>query len=83
MTAFVNDTGKWVLNIGIHQGTITSRDMERTEHEDEAQARQAYQDAKRQYASFGCQIWFARMIAPGAPYDTGWVSLDAGAPYRS
>jgi hypothetical protein len=77
----VNDTGKWLLSIGIHRGTLTSRDSDQTRHDSEPAARQAYRTAKDYYTSTGTQIWYANMLPPGAPYSTGWIILDHGVPY--
>jgi hypothetical protein len=79
----VNDTGRWILQIGIHQGTIISRDSETTGHSSETEARQEYRTAKDYYTSRGISIRYAKMIPPGAPYATGWVTLDSGVPYLS
>jgi len=80
-TEYVNDTGKWLLSFGIHRGTLTSRDSEQTRHGSEAEARRQYQESKKAYADLGMQVWYAKMIQPGAPYSTGWIVLDSGTPY--
>ena len=81
MPEFVNDTGKWLLSFGIHRGTLTSRDSGRSEHDSEEECRESCREQKASAASFGCKVWFAQMIAPGAPYSSGWVTLDQGEPY--
>ena len=81
MPELVNDTGKWLLSFGIHGGTLMSRDSGRTEHDSEEEARQSCREQKDWAASIGYKVWFAQMIAPGAPYSSGWVTLDRGEPY--
>lgn len=78
----VNDTGKWLLGFGIHRGTLMSRDSGRSEHGSEAEARESYRQQKASAASFGYRVWYAQIIAPGAPWSTGWVTIDQGEPYR-
>jgi len=82
MDTAVNDTGKWLLSFGIHRGTLTSRDSGRTEHDGKEDAERSYQEQKASAASSGYKVWFAKLIAPGAPWSTGWVALDRGEPYR-
>ena len=77
----VNDTGKWLLAFGIHRGTLMSRDSGRSEHGSEEEARKSYREQKASAARIGYRVWFAQMIAPGAPYSSGWVTLDRGEPY--
>jgi hypothetical protein len=77
----VNDTGKWLLSFGIHRGTLMSRDSGRSEHGSEEEARASYRDQKAAAARFGYSVWFAQLIAPGAPWSSGWVTLDRGESY--
>lgn len=81
MSEFANDTGKWLLTFGVHRGTLTSRDSGRTEHDSKEEAEKSYREQKASAARFGYKVWFAQVIAPGAPYSSGWVSLDRGEPY--
>jgi hypothetical protein len=72
--------GKWGISIGIHQGTITSRDTDETSWEHDSF--QACQDALTQAIAYltprGCYIWFAEAIAP----DGTRHKLTEGAPYQ-
>jgi len=52
---------KFILNIGCHRGTITSRDNS-TEYFDTYD--EAYQAYRNFYHSIGYQVWFADIIAP-------------------
>jgi len=54
----------------------------RTEHDGKEDAERSYQEQKASAASSGYKVWFAKLIAPGAPWSTGWVALDRGEPYR-
>lgn len=74
--------GKWLVSHGIHDGTLTSRDLANplgpTEHESEAAAREAFAKAKEGFAQIGCVTWFAYMYD-----DQGkQTELDAPIPYR-
>jgi hypothetical protein len=82
MDTGVNDTGKWLLTFGIHRGTLMSRDSGQSEHGNKDEAERAYREQKANAAAIGCKVWFASLIAPGAPWSTGWVTLDRGEPYR-
>ena len=70
--------GKYLLSIGIHRGTITSRDVEQPKEVASPEAARAeLAKATTEYASFGCQIWFAVLYN-----DQGEATqLVAGAPY--
>jgi hypothetical protein len=69
---------KWKFCVGIHRGTLMSRDSEEprtAESLEECQylARQALLN----YASFGCQIWYCHAISPEGDRHT----LIESAPY--
>lgn len=59
------ETMKWTLHIGIHRGTITSRDSENPKQFDSLEeCREHATDAFRWYRSMGCQCWFCYAISP-------------------
>ena len=74
------ENAKWSLTIGIHRGTITSRDTEHPKQMDSLEACQKEVNrAELEYARFGCYIWFARAVDPeGKTY-----RLHPGTPYLS
>lgn len=56
---------KWTLQIAIHKGTLTSRDIEPTKEFDSQDAAMVdFQDAKKFYRSIGYQIWYAILTSP-------------------
>lgn len=56
---------KWTLTIGIHRGTLTSRDVEHPKEFDTYEEILAeVSKARREYASFGYVIWFANVVSP-------------------
>jgi len=71
-------SGKWVLNYGIHRGTIISRDGESLKFDTEKQARDAWQRISAQIAKRGCFVWFATLISPNDEQSV----LHAGDPYQ-
>lgn len=71
--------GKWVLQHGIHRGTIISRDSAESEYDTREEAIRAFLENKRRHASWGYVIWFAYLISPEGVKEV----LDAGScPYR-
>lgn len=56
---------KWTLKIGIHRGTLTSRDHEQPKKFDDREAALAeYYKAKKWYRSIAYQIWYAELVSP-------------------
>jgi protein tyrosine phosphatase (PTP) superfamily phosphohydrolase (DUF442 family) len=56
----------WTLHIGIHRGTITSRDSEQPKKMATLQeCIDAAEDAFKWYRSIGCMCWFCYAIGPG------------------
>ena len=70
----------WTLFLGIHRGTLTSRDSEqpRTLSSLEACREEAGQ-AESEYRRMGCQIWFGYATGPAGER----VKLLEGEPYWS
>jgi hypothetical protein len=69
----------WMFHIGIHRGTMTSRDSEPPKPAaslDECKVMSV--KAERDYASFGCQIWYCYAMSPDGERHT----LIEGADYR-
>ena len=56
------ETKKWELVIGIHNGTLMSRDVEHPKEFDTVVAE--WQSARKSYAGFGYMIWFANVTSP-------------------
>jgi hypothetical protein len=55
----------WMFHVGIHRGTLTSRDSEPPkEAESLAQCREWAHEALLGYASLGCHIWYCYAISP-------------------
>lgn len=70
---------KWKFHVGIHRGTLTSRDSEEPVDADSLeQCREWARKAQLNYASLGCQIWFCYAVSPEGERTT----LIEGAPYR-
>lgn len=56
---------KWTLVIGIHRGTITSRDTEQPKELGSLEeCQREVTRAEREYASLGAFIWFATATSP-------------------
>src|SRR5262245_42493855 len=56
---------KWTFHCGIHRGTLVSRDSEQPKPmESLAGCRIEAERARRNYASFGYQIWYCYAIGP-------------------
>lgn len=52
-----SETGKWTLHIGIHRGTLTSRDAEQPKQFDSLEeCREEAYSAQRQYRAFNAKI---------------------------
>jgi hypothetical protein len=69
---------KWHFHVGIHRGTITSRDSEPPKEMDSlAECEAAATKARRDYAQLGCQIWFCYAMSPEGERHT----LIPGEPY--
>lgn len=70
---------KWKFHIGIHRGTLTSRDSEPPKEVDSLpECRTMALKAMREYAQLGCLIWYCYAISPTGKR----VTLIDGAPYR-
>lgn len=68
----------WKLVIGIHRGTIMSRDASDSYHDSLEQCREVFEIEKRHYESMGCQIWFATAHGP----DDRTLHISQGTPYN-
>ena len=55
---------KFVLNIGCHRNTITSRDSTSMEFDTFDEAKRQYQESRASYKRFGYVVWFAEIVAP-------------------
>jgi hypothetical protein len=75
-----NTTGKYGLWIGIHRGTLTSREDSNPtfEYETYQEAVAAFEREAHHFARLGRYIWHASIIAP----DGTRSMLVDGAPYR-
>lgn len=69
----------WRLVIGIHDGTLMSRDLGDTTHISLEDCRRDVEGAEKDYAKLGCFIWFATAHGP----DGEIVELHKGTPYHS
>jgi hypothetical protein len=65
---------KYILHLGCHRGTITSRDSTRIECASEAAARKRVAESEAFYRSVGYVVWFANLEMP----DGTKKSLHAG-----
>jgi len=78
-SALVTSTD-WTLHLGIHRGTITSRDAESPKPLKSLKAcRTEASRAEQQYQQIGCQIWFCYAVGPNDKR----VTLIEGVPYES
>jgi hypothetical protein len=69
---------KWKFHIGIHRGTLTSRDSENPKELGSLEeCQKAAQDALRDYTRLGCYIWFCYAISPEGER----ITLIEGEPY--
>jgi hypothetical protein len=69
---------KWKFHVGIHRGTMTSRDMEQPKELDSLyECTKAAHSALLGHASMGCYIWFCYAISPEGER----ITLIEGAPY--
>jgi hypothetical protein len=69
----------WMFHIGIHRGTLTSRDAEPPkEIESLEKCQRLAHDSEREYASFGCKIWYCYAVSPEGQRHT----LIEGEPYQ-
>ena len=55
---------KYILSLGIHRGTLLSRDSGTSEHDTYKEAYDTYLQRRKFFNSIGYQIWFADIIAP-------------------
>jgi hypothetical protein len=70
---------KWKFQIGIHRGTLTSRDSGADQEFDSlAECHAEAGKAKANYAGMGYQIWFCRAVGPNGEKHT----LLPSQPYR-
>jgi hypothetical protein len=67
----------WRLSVGIHNGTLMSRDSGSHPYPTEQAALDAWRDQERSIARFGYQVWFASLTSPEGESTT----LHAGVPY--
>jgi len=68
------ESAKWILNHGIHRGTVTSRDSGTSTFDTEQEARDSFLEQKEWYRSIGYVIWFAYLTSP----DGKKIVLDSG-----
>ena len=65
MNEITENTKKWELIIGIHNGTLMSRDVERPKSFDTYDEVVAeWKSARESYHRFGYTIWFANVTSP-------------------
>lgn len=70
---------QWKLTIGIHRGTLMSRDASASYHDTLDECRTVFKKEEKHFKeNLGCQIWFATAKGPGAET----VQLSQGTPYR-
>lgn len=70
---------KWKFHIGIHRGTLMSRDAEPPKDVDSLpECRTMALKAMRNYSRLGCLIWYCYAVSPTGER----VTLIDGAPYR-
>ena len=55
---------KFILSIGCHRGTLTSRDSENRTFDTYDEAHKSYLDSKAGWKRFGYVVWFAKITAP-------------------
>ena len=73
-----NGQPSWMYHVGIHRGTLTSRDADEPKPAKSLQECRDWAERNRQsYASLGCQICFCYAMSPEGVRTT----LIAGAPY--
>lgn len=61
----MSEPKKWEFHVGIHRGTITSRDSEGPKPaESLAECQAMAARSEREYASFGCRIWYCYAMSP-------------------
>lgn len=75
-----NETGKWLLQSGCHNGSITGRDSGTTEHDSEAAAREEWARTEAFWKLMHSKVWFAKLVPPGARYQDA-ITLHPGVPY--
>ncbi len=69
----------WMFHVGIHRGTLTSRDSEQPkEAESLKQCQEWAREALLGYASLGCQVWYCYAMSPEGERTT----LIQGSDYR-
>lgn len=70
--------GKWKLQIGWHQGTLTSSDSEVRELDSLDDCRKSLAESEKFWASLGYFVWYARAVNP----DGEKFLLHPGVPYE-
>lgn len=70
---------KWRLELGCHRGTIISRDSTSEDCETLEECRRRANEARRTWAGFGYQVWFATAVGP----DGERITLLPSEPYQS
>lgn len=72
------ETPKWTLFLGIHRGTLTSRDSEPPKPLDSLEeCEQQGKTALQEYERLGCQCWYCYAISPTGERHT----IVKGQPY--
>lgn len=54
----------WKLVVGIHRGTITSRDSGSEDCKDLAECKRRFLEQQTSYANIGYVIWYAHAVSP-------------------
>lgn len=78
MSTEVQESQKWKLHVGIHQGTLVSRDSKLTEHDSLEECRESMRKEGSFLTSMGYYIWFAYAFSPSGKK----IILHQGTPYR-
>lgn len=55
---------KWGLSIGIHRGTVISRDTDYQQYNSRQEAIDSYNQQVVLYASSGYYVWYANLFSP-------------------
>lgn len=76
-------TGTWRLHVGIHRGTLMSRDTDNPEggFESLEAAKKHYLEGKANWGAWGYQCWFAYAFPPNGT-DKDKIKIDESIPYR-
>jgi hypothetical protein len=70
---------QWRLSIGIHKGTLMSRDTDNRTFNSLEECKRDVRQTEENMARIGYYIWFAKAYGP----DGEEIKLHEGTPYRS